>query len=87
MKLYYAPGACSLSPHIIAREAGIAIELDKVDLKAKKTASGEDFSKPSALSASCTFGRAETRDMNCCNAGQRARSTLVHCAQLSSVNK
>jgi glutathione S-transferase len=45
MKLYYAPGACSLSPHIVAREAGIAIELDKVDLKAKKTASGEDFSK------------------------------------------
>jgi glutathione S-transferase len=45
MKLYYAPGACSLSPHIVAREAGIAIELDKVDLKAKKTDSGEDFSK------------------------------------------
>src|SRR5438132_202093 len=40
MKLYYAPGACSLSPHIVAREAGIAIELDKVDLKAKKTAAG-----------------------------------------------
>jgi glutathione S-transferase len=43
MKLYYAPGACSLSPHIVAREAGISIELDKVDLKAKKTSSGEDF--------------------------------------------
>ena len=45
MKLYYSPGACSLSPHIVAREAGIAIELEKVDLKAKKTASGEDFAK------------------------------------------
>jgi len=45
MKLYYAPGACSLSPHIVAREAGIALELEKVDLKAKKTASGEDFNK------------------------------------------
>ena len=43
MKLYYAPGACSLSPHIVAREAGIAIELDKVDLGAHKTAGGEDF--------------------------------------------
>jgi glutathione S-transferase len=43
MKLYYSPGACSLSPHIVAREAGISIELEKVDLKAKKTASGEDF--------------------------------------------
>ena len=45
MKLYFAPGACSLSPHIVAREAGIPIELVKVDLKAKKTESGEDFAK------------------------------------------
>ena len=43
MKLYYAPGACSLSPHIVASEAGIPIELEKVDLKDHKTASGEDF--------------------------------------------
>ena len=43
MKLYYAPGACSLSPHIVAREAGIPIELERVDLAAKKTASGEDY--------------------------------------------
>ena len=43
MKLYYSPGACSLSPHIVAREAGIPLEIDKVDLGAKKTASGEDY--------------------------------------------
>ena len=43
MKLYYAPGACSLSPHIVAREAGIAIELEKVDLGKHKTEKGEDF--------------------------------------------
>ena len=43
MKLYYAPGACSLSPHIVAREAGIAIDLEKVDLKAKKLANGSDY--------------------------------------------
>ena len=30
MKLYYSPGACSLSPHIVARELGIAVELKKV---------------------------------------------------------
>lgn len=43
MKLYYSPGACSLSPHIVAREAGVAVELVKVDLKAKRTESGADF--------------------------------------------
>ena len=43
MKLYYAPGACSLSPHIVAREAGIAVELVKVDLKAKKLSDGSAF--------------------------------------------
>jgi glutathione S-transferase len=43
MKLYYSPSACSLSPHIVAREAGIDIALDKVDNATKKTASGKDF--------------------------------------------
>lgn len=43
MKLYYSPGACSLSPHIALHEAGLAHELVKVDLKAKKTENGEDF--------------------------------------------
>ena len=32
MKLYFAPGACSLSPHIVLHEAGIAAETEKVDL-------------------------------------------------------
>jgi glutathione S-transferase len=43
MKLYYAPGACSLSPHIILREAGYRFDLEKVDLRARKTAGGGDF--------------------------------------------
>jgi glutathione S-transferase len=43
LKLYFSPGACSLSPHIIAREAQLDITLDKVDLATKKTASGKDF--------------------------------------------
>jgi len=43
MKLYYAPGACSLSPHIVLREAGIAFDLERVDLKTHRTANGADF--------------------------------------------
>lgn len=43
MKLYYSPGACSLSPHIALAEAGLAYSLEKVDLKAKKTETGADF--------------------------------------------
>ncbi|HEX4859993.1 MAG TPA: glutathione S-transferase, partial [Rhizomicrobium sp.] len=43
MKLYYAPGACSLSPHIVAEEAGVALELAEVDLKAHKTKDGGDY--------------------------------------------
>jgi glutathione S-transferase len=43
MKLYYSPGACSLSPHIVLRETGIDFELEKVDLKTRKTEKGTDF--------------------------------------------
>jgi glutathione S-transferase len=43
MKLYFSPGACSLSPHITLREAGLDFEIEKVDTKAKKTASGRDY--------------------------------------------
>jgi glutathione S-transferase len=43
MKLYFSPGACSLSPHIVASELGLAIDLEKVDLASKKTASGRDY--------------------------------------------
>ena len=43
MKLYFAPGACSLSPHIVLQEAGIAAELEQVDNREKKTKSGKDY--------------------------------------------
>ena len=41
MKLYYSPGACSLAPHIAMREAGIPVDLMKVDLKAKQYDGGD----------------------------------------------
>ncbi|HTN49828.1 MAG TPA: glutathione transferase GstA [Burkholderiaceae bacterium] len=43
MKLYYSPGACSLSPHIVAREAGLPLTLVRVDTKGKKTITGDDY--------------------------------------------
>lgn len=43
MKLYYAPGACSLSDHIALLEVGAKFEAEPVDLHTKRTASGEDF--------------------------------------------
>jgi glutathione S-transferase len=43
MKLYYMPGACSMSPHIVLREAGFEFELEKVDYPTKKTERGADF--------------------------------------------
>ena len=43
MKLYYSPGACSLAPHIVASEAGVPIELVKVDLASHKLADGTDY--------------------------------------------
>ena len=45
MKLYYAPGACSLSPHIVARELGIAVDLKKVNTKDKTIEGGGDYWK------------------------------------------
>jgi glutathione S-transferase len=43
MKLYYSPGACSLAPHIVLHETGLKFEVEKVDLKGKRTSSGADY--------------------------------------------
>lgn len=43
MKLYYSPGASSLAPHIALREAGRVFDIERVDLRAHRTASGTDF--------------------------------------------
>jgi glutathione S-transferase len=45
MKLYFAPGACSLSPHIVLRESGTTFDLEQVDLKTKQTKAGADYLK------------------------------------------
>ena len=45
MKLYYSPGACSLSPHIALLEAGLPYDLVKVDLRAKELENGDDYLK------------------------------------------
>lgn len=47
MKLYFSPGACSLSPHIVLLEAGLPHTVEKVDLRSKQTAGGADFRRVS----------------------------------------
>src|SRR5215510_4945092 len=43
MKLYYAPGACSLSPHIVAREARLPLDLVRVDTRTHRVEDGRDY--------------------------------------------
>lgn len=43
MKLYFVPGTCSLAPHIVAREAGIAVDFVQVDIATKRTLTGADY--------------------------------------------
>ena len=49
MKLYYAPGACSLSPHIVLHEAGLPFEAVRTDTKTKALPGGGDYRSVSPL--------------------------------------
>jgi glutathione S-transferase len=66
MKLYYAPGACSLADHIALNKAGLTFEHEKVDLKTKKTAGGEDFTQinPKGYVPALTLHTGETLSEN-----------------------
>ena len=49
MKLYYSPGVCSLSPHIVLREAGLSFDLVKVDYETKQLPGGADYRRLNPL--------------------------------------
>src|SRR5574343_1952931 len=49
MKLYYSPGACSLSPHIVLRESGLPFEAVLAPTKTKKLPAGSDFTAVNPL--------------------------------------
>jgi hypothetical protein len=71
MRLFYAPGACSLSPHIVAREAGIELRLQKVELKTKTMAVEGDGAR---MDASDPAGAEPLRSV-------RARQSSRRCAR------
>jgi glutathione S-transferase len=43
MELYFSPGACLLSPHIVLRETGADFEIEQVNNQEKKTKTGKDY--------------------------------------------
>jgi len=49
MKLFFAPGVCSLAPHIVLKESGLPFEAVKTDIKAKTTEGSGDYKKINPL--------------------------------------
>ena len=66
MKLYYAPGACSLADHIALHEAGLSFEHEKVDLKTGRTEAGVEFKtvNPKGYVPALTLDSGETLSEN-----------------------
>ena len=76
MKLFYAHGACSMAVHIALNEAGVKYDLEKEDLKTKKTASGIDFFAINPKGVCALFAAGSRRVPH-----RSRRFIAVHCRQ------
>ena len=65
MKLYFSPGTCSLSPHIVLREAELEFETEKVDLKMHATSSGAALDLKAKLDAGSDFAELARSHSDC----------------------
>ena len=60
MKLYYTPGACSLSPHIVLREAGLPFDAVLASTKTHQLADGTDYYTHQPARATCRCSSSTT---------------------------
>ena len=86
MKLYYSPGACSLAPHIVLRESGLAFEAIAAPTKTHRLADGTDYYTINPLGYVPWLALDDGKQLHECAAILQYVADLVPDRQLAPVN-